>query len=164
MAKELKPVKPAASPEIAPKRFADMEKLFSEWFENFFSRPVPRLWRPDFWPLQRFGFESPALDVYEGKDALIVKAELPGLAKEDIDISLDGKLLTIKGEKKQEEEVKKEDYYRCERSFGAFSRTLELPVDVKLDNVNATFKDGVLEVRLPKAEDARKNVIKVKVA
>ena len=72
--------------------------------------------------------------------------------------------MTIKGEKKKEEEVKEEDYYRSERSYGAFSRGIELPVAVQTDKVNASFKNGVLEIRLPKTEEARKNVVKVKVA
>ena len=108
--------------------------------------------------------EAPALDVYEHKDDLVGKAEIPGLSKDEIDISLEGTTLTIKGEKKKETEVKEENYYRSERKFGAFYRTVELPTDVKTDKVNATFKDGVLEIRLPKADEAKKNVFKVKVA
>ena len=81
-----------------------------------------------------------------------------------MDISLDGNTLTIKGEKRKEEEVKEEDYYRSERAYGAFSRSIELPVAVQTDKVNASFKNGVLEIRLPKTEEAKKNVVKVKVA
>jgi len=90
------------------------------------------------------------VDIYEEKD--------------EIDITLDGNTLTIKGEKKKEEEIKDEDYYRCERTFGAFSRSIDLPSEVKADKVNASFKNGVLEIRLPKTEEAKKNVLKVKVA
>ena len=108
--------------------------------------------------------DAPALDVYEQKDDLIVKAEIPGLTKDEIDISLEGNTLTIKGEKKKEEEVKEEDYYRCERTYGAFSRSVELPVAVQTHKVNAAFKNGVLEIRLPKTEEAKKSVVKVKVA
>ena len=107
---------------------------------------------------------TPALDVYDQKDDLIVKAEIPGLSKEEIDISLEGNMLTIKGEKRKEEEVKEEDYYRSERAYGAFSRSIELPAAVQTDRVNASFKNGVLEIRLPKTEEAKKNVVKVKVA
>jgi HSP20 family protein len=138
--------------------------MFEDWFEDYWSRPFPRLWRPDFWRLRPINIEAPALDVYEEKDDLIVKAEIPGLTKDEIDISLEGNTLTIKGEKKKEEEVKEEDYYRCERSFGSFARSIELPVDVQTDKVNATFKNGLLEMRLPKSEHARKNVVKVNVA
>jgi HSP20 family protein len=165
MTKEVKDITPAVRREgIEAKRFGDIEKLFEHWFEDFWSRPVPRLWRPEFWRFKETQLDVPTLDVYEEKDDLIVKAEIPGLNKEDIDISLEGNALTIKGEKKKEEEVKENDYYRCERSFGAFSRSIELPVDVKADKVNATFTNGVLEIRLPKADGAKKNVVKVKVA
>jgi HSP20 family protein len=166
MAKELKDIKPVVRrrAEIEPRRFSDVERIFEDWFENFWSRPSPRLWRPDFWRSRGLSFETPALDVYEEKDDLIVKAEIPGLAKDEIDISLDGNTLMIKGEKKKEEEIKEEDYYRCERTFGSFLRSIELPMDIKTDKVNASFKNGVLEIRLPKAEEAKKNVVKVKVA
>ena len=95
---------------------------------------------------------------------MIIKAEMPGLTKDEIDITIDGNTLTIKSEKKKEEEVKEEDYYRCERTYGAFSRSIDLPVAVQTDKVNASFKNGVLEIRLPKTEEARKNIVKVKVA
>ena len=166
MAKEVKETKPAVQhrKEIVPRHLSDVEKMFEEWFEDFWSRPFPRMWRPDFWRLRQISLEAPALDVYDQKDDLIVKAEIPGLTKDEIDISLEGNTLTIKGEKKKEEEVKEEDYYRCERTFGAFSRSVELPADVQADKVNASFKNGVLEIRLPKTEEAKKNVVKVKVA
>jgi HSP20 family protein len=166
MAKEVKDVKPVVRRRetIEPRRFSEIEKMFEDWFENFWSRPVARLWRPDFWRLRPAFFEAPALDVYDEKDDLIVKAEIPGLTKDEIDISLEENILTIKGEKKKEEEVKEDDYYRCERTFGAFSRSIELPMNVKPDKVNASFKNGVLEIRLPKAEEAKKNIVRVKVA
>lgn len=166
MAKEVKDIKPVVRrrAEVVPRRFSDVERMFEEWFEDFWSRPVPRVWRPDFWPLRPITLDAPALDVFDEKDDLIVKAEIPGMTKDEIDIRLDGNTLTIKGEKKKEEEVKEENYYRCERTFGSFSRTIELPMDVKTDKVNATFTNGVLEIRLPKAEEAKKNVVKVKVA
>lgn len=166
MAKEVKDIKPVVRrrAEIEPRRFSDIEKIFEDWLEDFWSRPVPRLWRPDLWRLPPTSLGAPALDVYEEKDDLIVKAEIPGLTKDEIDISLEENTLTIKGEKKKEEEVKEDDYYRCERTFGAFSRSIELPMNVKPDKVNAAFKNGVLEIRLPKAEQAKKNVVKVKVA
>jgi HSP20 family protein len=138
--------------------------MFGDWFEDFWSRPFPRSWRPGLGLLRPVSLEAPVLDVYEEKDDLIVKAEIPGLAKDEIDISLEGNNLTIKGEKKKEEEIKEEDYYRCERTYGAFSRSIELPMAVQTEKVNASFKNGVLEIRLPKTEEAKKNVVKVKVA
>jgi HSP20 family protein len=166
MTKEVKETKPAVRrrAETEPWHFSDLERMFEDWYEDFTSRPFPRLGRPRFARLRSMAFEPPTLDVYEQKDDLIVKAEIPGLTKDEIDISLEGNTLTIKGEKKKEEEVKEEDYYRSERTYGAFSRTIELPVAVQTDRVNASFKDGVLEIRLPKTEEAKKNVVKVKVA
>jgi HSP20 family protein len=166
MAKEVKETKPVVRrrAEMEPWRFSDVERMFEDWFEDFWSRPFPRLSRPGFARLRPISLEAPALDVYEQKDDLIVKAEIPGLTKDEIDISLEGNTLTIRGEKKKEEEVKEEDYYRCERTYGAFSRSIELPLAVHTDKVNATFKNGVLEIRLPKTEEAKKSVVKVKVA
>jgi HSP20 family protein len=105
----------------------------------------------------------PAVDVYEEKDEVVIKAEIPGLSKEDISVQVTDSTLTIKGEKKREEEVKEDDYYCCERSFGAFSRSVDLPCDVKADQVKASFKNGVLEVRMPKTEEAKKRAITVKI-
>jgi HSP20 family protein len=166
MAKEVEETKPVVRrrAEMEPSRLSDVERMFEGWFEDFWAKPFPRLWRPSLARLRSISLEAPALDFYEEKDDLIVKAEIPGLTKDEIDISLEGNTLTIKGEKKEEEEVKEEDYYRCERSYGAFSRSIDLPVAVQTDKVNASFKNGVLEIRLPKTEEAKKNVVKVKVA
>jgi HSP20 family protein len=106
---------------------------------------------------------APAVDVFEEKDDIVVKAEIPGMDKDNIQVNLTDHTLTIKGEKKKEEEVKEENYYRSERSYGSFFRTLELPKDVHADKVKATFKNGVLEVRMPKTEEAKAKEIKVKV-
>jgi HSP20 family protein len=105
----------------------------------------------------------PAVDLFEEKDEIVVKAELPGIEKDQIEVNVADHQLTIKGEKKKEEEVKEKDYYRCERSYGSFLRTLELPKDVHADKVKAVFKNGVLEVRLPKTEEAKAKEIKVKI-
>ena len=106
---------------------------------------------------------APTVDVYEEKDDIVVKAELPGMDKDNIEVNLTDHTLTIKGEKKKEEEVKEENYYRSERSYGSFLRTLELPKDVHADKVKASFKNGILEVRIPKTEEAKAKEIKVKV-
>ena len=166
MTKEIKETKPTVSRRMEVERphLSDVERMFENLFQDFWPRPFQRLWRSDYSRLKPINLEVPALDVYEQKDDLIVKAEIPGLSKDEIDISLDGNVLTIKGEKRQEEEVKEEDYYRCERAFGSFLRTFELPMAVRTDKVNATFNNGVLEIRMPKSEDAKKSVVKVKVA
>ena len=105
---------------------------------------------------------SPSLDVSETKDGFAVKAEIPGMEPADVHVALDNQVLTIKGEKKQEKESKDEQYYRMERSYGAFARTVRLPVPVEGSKVTAGFRNGVLTVTLPKAPGARGTQIPVK--
>lgn len=92
-----------------------------------------------------------------------MKDELPGIKKEDVEVNLVGANLRIKGEKKEHKEVKKDDYYRRERSYGSFLRTIALPCDVKDDEIKASSKDGVLEIRMPKTEEAKRKLISVKI-
>ena len=106
---------------------------------------------------------SPFMDILETKDKLIVKAELPGLEAKDVNVSVSGDLLTIKGEKEKEEEEKDEHYHCVERRYGSFQRSFRLPASVKGDKVEATFDKGVLKVTLPKVEEAKKKEIEVKV-
>ena len=110
------------------------------------------------------GAFAPALDIVEEKDTLLVKADLPGLTKEDLAVSIQDNVLTIKGERKYDTEKKETNYYRRERSYGQFIRTVELPVSVDANKIAATFKDGVLHVTLPKAENAKPKEIKVNVS
>jgi HSP20 family protein len=138
----------------------DMERMFND----FWRRPFLGLWDSDrWWPGRTLGLQMPAVDVYEEKDDVVVKAEIPGLSKEEIEVMLTDSTLTIKGEKKKEEETKEKNYYCSERSSGSFSRHLELPAEVKTDQAKASFKDGILEIRLPKTEEAKKKAVKVKV-
>jgi len=106
---------------------------------------------------------SPDVDIAETDDAFVVKAELPGITKDDVKITLRDNVLTIKGEKKQEKEMKKENYHRVERCYGAFQRSFTLPATVKADKIEATYKDGVLTLTLPKVEEAKPKEIEVKV-
>lgn len=103
------------------------------------------------------------LDVYQTDDEVVVKAEMPGMAKEDIELSVSDSTLTIKGEKKREEKVEEHDYVRAERSFGMLSRSIDLPCDVAADRVTARMVNGVLEVHAPKTEDSKRKAVKVKV-
>ena len=137
----------------------DMDRMMSDFFH--------RRMRP-WWPEGRLGAEpmeitAPAVDLYEERGDIVVKAELPGMEKNEIEVNLTDHHLTIKGEKKKEEEVKEENYYRSERSYGSFVRSLELPADVRGDKATANFKNGILEVRLPKTEEAKAKEIKVKI-
>ena len=115
---------------------------------------------PDFWTAEREWV--PAFDVSETEKEVIVKAELPGMDVKDIDIALTDGLLTIKGERKLEKEDKKENYHRIERQFGSFSRSLNLGTKVRSDGIEATYKDGILSVNLPKVEASNPKRIEVK--
>lgn len=119
------------------------------------------------WPSRDSGLFSgwsPALDVFDDKDNLVVKAELPGLKKEEIELSLHDGVLTISGERKRESEKKEGESFRSERYFGKFQRSVTLPTAVDANKVNAAYKDGVLTVELPKAEEAKPKQIAVNVA
>jgi HSP20 family protein len=147
-----------ASSELT-RREGDMDRMF----EDFLGRRLRPFWPERWWPAESMKITTPAVDLYEEKDHIVVKAELPGMEKDNIEVNLSDNRLTIKGEKKQEEEVKKEGYYRSERSYGSFVRTLELPRKVQTDKVKAAFKSGILEIRLPKTEEAKKKETTVKV-
>jgi HSP20 family protein len=110
------------------------------------------------------GAWAPPVDIYETNDSIVLKAELPGIAKEDIVLEVKDNTLTLKGEKRIESEIKEENYHRVERSYGTFQRAFTLPGTVQQDRVKAKFKDGVLEIMLPKVEQAKPKQIKVDVS
>jgi len=105
---------------------------------------------------------EPALDVYENNDRITVRAELPGMKKEDISVSLEENTLTISGERKREEERKEGEVFRSERYFGRFQRIVTLSQPVDVNQIQANYKDGVLTINLPKAEAAKPKQIEVK--
>lgn len=107
---------------------------------------------------------SPRVDVLENNDSYILRAELPGVNKNDVKITLRDNILTIKGEKKQEKEEKDASFHRTERVYGSFERSFTLPSGVKSDKIDATYKDGVLTITLPKVEEAKPKEIEVKVS
>jgi len=150
-----------AEPSRTLSSFEEMERRF----EDFFRRPFS-IFGPSWWPrLRKPEFEeiTSAVDIYEESNNVVVKAELPGIKKEDIDLSLTDNTLKISGEKKKEEKVEKKDYFSLERSYGSFTRTFSLPADVQTDKAEAKFKDGVLEIKIPKTEEAIKKAVKVSV-
>lgn len=106
---------------------------------------------------------TPAVDVAEHDDEFQVKVELPGVNKDDVKITMQDNILTVRGEKRQEKETKGSEYHRVERSYGSFQRSFTLPTGVKHDKIEATYKDGILTVTLPKAEEAKPKQIDVKV-
>lgn len=107
---------------------------------------------------------TPRVDVMEHADSFVIKAELPGVNRNDVKITLHESILTIKGEKKQEKEEKDNGSHRVERSYGSFERSFTLPTGVKNDKIDATYKDGVLVITLPKVEAAKPKEIEVKVS
>lgn len=130
----------------------EMDRLFDRFLE------------PSWSEMPTLGEWQPTLDVTEDKDAVIVKAELPGVEQKDITVSLQEGMLTIKGEKRAEKEEKDKQYHRVERSYGAFYRSFRLPAAVEAGKVAATFKDGVVTITLPKAPEAKGTTIPVKAA
>ncbi len=106
----------------------------------------------------------PAVDVYDTKDAVVLKAELSGMDPDDIQIEVEDNVLTIKGERKFEEKIDEGRYYSVERRFGSFERSLALPQGVRSDDIQADYEDGVLAVRVPKAEEEKPRKIEVKAA
>ncbi|OFV96392.1 MAG: hypothetical protein A3F68_10355 [Acidobacteria bacterium RIFCSPLOWO2_12_FULL_54_10] len=132
----------------------EMEETFDHWFRG--------------WPLHRREAETsgwaPAVDVVDRKDEVVLRADLPGLTEKDIDLTFEDGNLIIRGERKEEKETKEENFYCSERWFGSFSRTMPLPASVEAEKINATFKEGVLEVHIPKSKEAKGKKIEIKAA
>jgi HSP20 family protein len=138
--------------------FRELEEM-ERRLDEVFGRPFrPTLWRR--LPVEVRGW-APAIDVFEKEDKFVVKAELPGIKKEDIDVSVVGDMLTIKGERKAETEVKEEDYYCCERSYGSFFRSMALPSTVDAKKIEASYENGILKVTLPKAPEIKPKKVPV---
>ncbi len=136
-----------------------------DWADRLFSELMPsRLFREmmptSLWREQ--GAILPAFDISEADDHFKVRADLPGIDAQNIDISLSGNVLTISGEKQDERTEEKENYFYSERQFGSFSRSFTLPSDVKEEGIEATYKDGVLQVTVPKSETIQRKKIEVK--
>ena len=132
-------------PEIPT--FTSLQREMDRLFDDFF---------------RRGGLMRPSVDVVETDDTVVVKAELPGMEPKDVDISVSGDKLTIKGERKAEKEEKGKTFYRMERCYGSFCRTVELPVSVEADKAKADYKNGVLEITLPKTEQVKAKKIPIK--
>ena len=133
----------------------DVRSAMDRMFYRGFTRP----WRVVRW---EFAEAQLPVDLYETDDAVIVTAALPGVKADDVHISVIGNTLTIKGETKDENEEKDQNYYRQERRFGGFQRVITLPVKVEVDKASATFEDGVLTLELPKAAEVKAQTIEIK--
>ncbi|RMG68193.1 MAG: Hsp20/alpha crystallin family protein [Nitrospirae bacterium] len=151
--------------KVEPRRMLSPFEEMERWFDEIMRRPfsffgpswLPRIRMPEVEEI------SPSVDIYEEGDDVVVKAELPGMKKDDIDVTISEDTVTISGEKKREEKVEKKNYYRYERSFGSFTRSFRIPVDVQTDKAKASFKDGILEIRIPKTEEAKKKTRKLQI-
>lgn len=131
----------------------EMDKLMDNVFGGF-----------NTWPFEKSTDAfTPRIDVVDTDKEIRVSAELPGLDEKDIDVSLTPEAVTIRGEKKEEKEEKGRDYYRSERSYGSFSRTIPLPSDIDAENVAASFKKGVLTIKLPKTKRAIEETKKISI-
>ena len=126
-------------------------------FEDQFNR----LWRGVADGGKRQESWLPAVDVFDTKDAVVLKAELAGMRPDDIQIEVEDNVLTIKGERRFEEKVDEDRYYRVERRFGSFQRSLALPQGVRAEDIQASYEDGILEVRVPKVEEEKPKKITV---
>jgi HSP20 family protein len=148
-----------------PSRAISPFETMERWFEEAFRRPFSSL-GPSWLPrLRAMGMEEaiPSVDIFEEGDNVVVKAELPGIKKEDVDVSMTDNIISISGEKKKEEKVERKNYYREELSYGSFTRKFRLPMEVQTDKAKAQFKEGILEIRIPKTEEAKKKEKKVSI-
>lgn len=130
---------------------------------NEMDRLFDRIWEGEV-PERTMGEWSPVLDFSETKENFLMKVEVPGIDPKDIKVSLQDHVLTISGERKREEEAKDERFYRMERSYGTFTRSIRLPMAVDEKKVNAVFKDGILVVSVPKAEAGKGMFVPIKIA
>jgi HSP20 family protein len=135
--------------------FSDLTRMQQEmnhFFDEFFGERRSEMMEGNW---------LPTVDVSETDGEVVVRAELPGMTQNDVELNLQDNVLTLKGEKKQEKKSEKENYHRIERSYGSFSRSFTLPTGVRQEDVKATFKDGVLEITMPKSEEAKPRKISI---
>ena len=159
--KESKQEVQKVEPAHAMSPFEEMERMFDNYFSRGWLRPFSMEW-PSF-PKGAAPFEgkTPKVDVIDRDNEVMVKAELPGVDKKDLDVTVTQNTVTIKGSTSHEEKEEKGDYYRCELSRGSYSRTLSLPADVDEEKTKARFKDGILELTLPKVKKSKRHTVKV---
>lgn len=153
--KEITVAKGALERMPRPALFSDFDRMFDDFFGRRWLRPAG--WERPFAELA----SMPSVDVIDRDDEVVVRAEVPGYKKEDIEISVSDSSLTLKGEMKTEEKEEKGDYYRCEISHGAFTRVISLPAEVDDSKAKASMKDGVLELTLPKREKSKRHTITI---
>jgi HSP20 family protein len=132
---------------------ADVQTEINRLFDNFVGRPMTSGAGEQMW--------LPAVDVHETKDDIVLSFDIPGVTEKDVQVTLMGDLLTVRGERKFERDGSDNSYHRVERLYGRFERSVQLPMTVQMDKVKASYRDGVLEVKLPKAEEVKPREIKI---
>ena len=166
MIKDLLPWKKSKETEVPVRRndaLSDLHRQMNDLFDSFFDDFDNASWLPAKMS-QHFSGIAPKFDVSETNEALEISAELPGMDAGDLDVSIDGDYLTIKGEKKEEKEDKNKNFHVTERRYGSFTRSLNIPSgSLDLDKIESKFKKGVLHLKLPKTADARSKSHKIKV-
>jgi HSP20 family protein len=159
---EAKPTTRVVSPLSSLRR--EIERLFDDFDIGAWRRPAGGMFDVEpFWRGELTFGKAPAVDIAERDKEYQVTAELPGMEEKDIDVKYADGVLTIKGEKKEEKEEKKKDYYLSERRFGSFQRSFQVPDGVEADKIEASFKNGVLTVVLPKSAEAQKREKKIEI-
>jgi len=141
--------------------FEEMERMFENNYLQGWLHPLKKSWPSRSEMMVPFEGKMPKVDVIDRDGEIFVKAELPGVDKKDIDVSVTKNTVTIKGSARREEKEEKGDYYRCEISSESYSRTLSLPADINEDKVKAKYKDGVLELTLTKLNETKRREIKI---
>jgi HSP20 family protein len=156
------PQTPTVVPEIWRSFRSDMDRLFDRFARGFGLSSLPSM--ADFEPPWRsFGFSAPPIDLSEDDKAYKISAELPGLDAKDVEVSVSGDRLVLKGEKRQEREEKNKNYYHSERNYGSFQRSFELPASVDHDRISADFSKGVLIITLPKTAAMQQQQKKIEI-
>jgi HSP20 family protein len=148
---------PPSVPDVWQSFRSEMDRLFDRFSGGNFGFPSLRRmfdWEPPIRP-SSFTFSAPAIDMSEDDKSYKISAELPGLDAKDVDVSVSGDMLVLKGEKRQESEQKDKNYHFSERAYGSFQRAFELPASVDRDKVSADFSKGVLTINLPKTPEAQ---------
>jgi len=151
-----RPFSQGLEPWAGARELGDIQSEVNRLFDSFFGRPFQGGAPERAW--------APAADMYETKDELVIKADLPGMSEKDVQVSITGDLLSLKGHRAEPEDVKPEQYFRAERWAGRVERVFQLPIPVQADRVRAGYRDGVLTVTLPKVEAVKPKEIKIDVA
>jgi len=150
-----RPFNQGLEPWVGARELGDMQSEVNRFFDTVFGRSPHRDVGDRTW--------TPVADMYETKDELVIKVDLPGMSEKDVQVTITGDLLSLKGQRAEPEGMKPEQYFRAERWAGRMERIFQLPIPVQADKVRATYRDGVLTVMLPKVESVKSKEIKIDV-